>query len=80
MINIGSYVVHNTFPPAEGYVISYQPVLNSEPKIAVRQANNSIIWAPLSEWIEYSNIAQASNNIQTETSDNIIDAEFIELE
>lgn len=76
-MNIGDYVIHIGFPPAEGEVVCVQK-LNTTPetyKVCVRLDCGRLQWDMLENW----SIKDTPIEIDIE-DDNIIDGDFVILD
>lgn len=69
---IGDYVVHNTFPPIEGYVSIIQPMLSGVNRIGVFQENETIFYDDEDTW----NLVKQSHVVY---DSDIIDVDYIEI-
>jgi len=72
MIQIGDRVTHKVFPPIDGIVVGMQPIVNSDPQIAVKRDDNGLlIWGVSNEWEVLE---------ETDIDNDIIDVNYIELD
>lgn len=74
-MGIGDYVVHNTFPPAEGYVSMIQSTVSGIANIAVMQCNGTLFWDDETSW---DVVRSNENNKQAKRLNDIdiIDVEY----
>lgn len=76
-MGIGDYVVHNTFPPAEGYVSMIQPTVSGVSNIAVMQSNGTLFWDDETSW----SVLHKNNHPTCRLNDaDIIDVEYTVVE
>ena len=78
-MNIGDYVVHNTFPPVEGYVSMMRPSISGVTSVAVMQSTGNLFWDDDNTWDITRGAGGAEQSTSLEETD-VIDVEYTIVE
>lgn len=74
MINLGDYVTHMGFPPAEGVVAGIQKNGTNPEKfnVGVRLSDGRLVWDDISSWVKGADDLEDENIIDLDNSEVII--------